>query len=552
MSNSAIAPKPEGTSGPEPTTLVLLCGDLRTAIGALDLDGICEWLERESSVRARVVPDLCHQPGAVAGARDVAASRAVLGLCSELQDKDERQRQARRHGLDPFRVAPVNLGDYCARSPASAFAVEKAKLMLTGAIAGVKLAAGSSPESVKVRLRLPGGKVSRRALFTLPPVAYQPVVALTRERCVSEAGCDLCVGVCPRDALSIVEGRLAVNKASCEACGACISACPRQALELPGASLAQAAAELAALLGIQDVSVGPKGILFYCEGNARLVAECARSSDDEGLAWLPMRLPCVGMVSAGWILQCLAHGAASVAIVSCGEGCPLRQEEQTRGRVAYCRQLLRPFEGRAESVRLIGPSSSADLVDALFAPAPAATVPTADGPVTLVEPSATAKAVRTLTAGVAGEAAASLPHPHSPLGVVRIDALSCTGCEACVRTCPTDALTSRLRQTTLMIAFDPELCLACAMCARCCPESVVRVERITDVTALRRGAIPLYEDSQARCERCGAAFAPAAMVRRVEALVQESADESQAISSIMRRCPDCRILGSLGRGPQAL
>jgi ferredoxin len=52
----------------------------------------------------------------------------------------------------------------------------------------------------------------------------------------------------------------------------------------------------------------------------------------------------------------------------------------------------------------------------------------------------------------------SLEHPNSPLGLVQIDARTCTGCETCVGGCPTGALSSERHDESIAVAFDAALC----------------------------------------------------------------------------------------------
>ncbi|AFM20738.1 MAG TPA: 4Fe-4S binding protein [Acetomicrobium flavidum] len=48
-----------------------------------------------------------------------------------------------------------------------------------------------------------------------------------RDTCI---GCEACVGVCPAEAISIVDGKAQVNPDSCIECGACVSTCPVSAI----------------------------------------------------------------------------------------------------------------------------------------------------------------------------------------------------------------------------------------------------------------------------------------------------------------------------------
>ncbi len=52
-------------------------------------------------------------------------------------------------------------------------------------------------------------------------------------------------------------------------------------------------------------------------------------------------------------------------------------------------------------------------------------------------------------------------HLAAPLGVVRIDLSTCTGCLACADVCSSGTLQSEHGPDALEISFDRELCDAC-------------------------------------------------------------------------------------------
>jgi heterodisulfide reductase subunit A len=47
----------------------------------------------------------------------------------------------------------------------------------------------------------------------------------------SGVGCEICVPMCPFQALSLADGKLAIIKALCKGCGTCAVACPTGALQ---------------------------------------------------------------------------------------------------------------------------------------------------------------------------------------------------------------------------------------------------------------------------------------------------------------------------------
>lgn len=44
--------------------------------------------------------------------------------------------------------------------------------------------------------------------------------------------CGACVGVCPFDAITLVESRIEVDEKKCTNCGTCVKLCPVRALSL--------------------------------------------------------------------------------------------------------------------------------------------------------------------------------------------------------------------------------------------------------------------------------------------------------------------------------
>ena len=47
---------------------------------------------------------------------------------------------------------------------------------------------------------------------------------------------------------------------------------------------------------------------------------------------------------------------------------------------------------------------------------------------------------------------------------------NCTGCTACIRRCPTDAITGERK---LLHVIDPELCINCGACGVVCPDEAI-------------------------------------------------------------------------------
>lgn len=519
--------------------IVLLCQELDRLGNGLDLGAVARWLEeRAPGVEVRRASGPCRSPERWLDGDFSGADRLVLGLCTTNGQRHELDARARRLGLDPFGLVVLNLGACCALAHPRAQATEKAKLLLGAALARAKAYAGSRPENAKPLLSW-DGQVSRRSLLTLPPMRYEVVPSIREETCSARAGCRICAKACPREALRPSgDGLMILNKAQCTGCGACVCLCPQAAIDFPGASPAQVEAQIAALLDSPPVTLHPRGILFHCGKVVPALEALARKGLSCPAGWLPVELPCVGMVTPAWILQSLNLGAAAVGLLACAPAeCRFGQQSIRDGRADYCRELLRRVGGWPKAVRTLDPSDNAALardLSSLRAPEVSAAL-SPPRALPLSGPRATAQAVLELAGRYGAPPDASVPHPHSPLGVVEISP-GCTGCGACAFACPTRALTLERDEEAVSLSFDPRLCVGCAECVPACPEAVVRVEKVTDLRALSEGRRTLFRDSEVRCERCGAPVAPRAMLDRITAIL----GEDRAVPAIVKYCLACR------------
>ncbi len=67
---------------------------------------------------------------------------------------------------------------------------------------------------------------------------------------------------------------------------------------------------------------------------------------------------------------------------------------------------------------------------------------------------------------------------------------NCTGCTACIKRCPTDAITGERK---LLHVIDPELCINCGSCGVVCPdEAILRRPRQPLRRILKPAARPFF------------------------------------------------------------
>ena len=317
----------------KPEVLVALCADLKKSAPWLDLTALSSWLPSHSSgVELVVAGDLCHEPCLLEDLLSgVRFQRLVLALCSPSGLGTELQNQVRKSGIDPIGVQAVDLTKSDGRSIDGKGANTWAKSILMAAVARARAFHGAKPENLKAVLPLSQGRVSRRSLFTLPALSYVAVPTIDRSLCAADAGCDQCVGACPQAALEKDGSRITVNPSQCSSCGRCATVCPQRAVEFPGFSPAEIEAQVSALLDDQSPLEKPS-LAFTCR---------QASSHNSGEDLVAVLVSCLSSVSAGAVLGSLAHGAKSVALVSCGQQCTNGQADKVQGTVDYCWKLLR-------------------------------------------------------------------------------------------------------------------------------------------------------------------------------------------------------------------
>jgi len=134
----------------------------------------------------------------------------------------------------------------------------------------------------------------------------------------------------------------------------------------------------------------------------------------------------------------------------------------------------------------------------------------------------------------------------SPSAILRVgsnisfDSAKCTGCESCAIVCPRGAIQITKDQGFETISYTFALCLYCRRCSFTCPEDAVKLTAALEPAGFSTSA-RVEEKLQIElqiCGRCGSAFAPRPMVRKIENLIMEK--RGIDLSSLIVLCPQCR------------
>ena len=114
---------------------------------------------------------------------------------------------------------------------------------------------------------------------------------------------------------------------------------------------------------------------------------------------------------------------------------------------------------------------------------------------------------------------------------------NCTGCTACIRRCPTDAISGERK---LLHVIDPELCIDCGACGVVCPDEAIFDDNGYLCEQLKPTQRPLaYVDLQScvGCEWCVWACPFAALK-----MVELRSDEHFSIAEVItKKCVGCTL-----------
>jgi ferredoxin len=502
------------------TPVIVICGDIGAPPVALRLGELAAQLRRGlSGVTPLVLPEICQAPQALVEAlAAIEPKRVVVGCRADPQRHRELRACLRRAGAAPAGTEIVDLrtADGCSEK----VALEQSVTLLSAAAA--RGAAAEVAASVRERTSLSVGGVSRRSLLRGVNTARHFVAVWRPGRCTTGATCTACVLACPHGALRRAAGRVVVDGDKCSGCGVCVAACRSAAFALPGAEIEGLSAAAAVLVAAVRRNGSADGVSITCRH--------AKSLPLVGGAWLPLRVPSIEMVTAGWLLQLVSVGV-NVRVLGC-------EDEDCETRVGDLERFVRDIKGR------LGFSDGGPVFGE--APAgqesmPAVSVPWGDR-IELREPDATMQALSALGALGPGRTPWRVEGPGCSLGVVRVDPAGCSLCEVCVGVCPTGAFASERNGSGLhRLSVDSSRCTGCEACVSSCPEAVITLEKAVDGAVLSKRRHVVATGPAVSCERCGAplvaAPSQAALRRRL------AGSHPNLTAGSTRICADCRLGG---------
>ena len=359
----------------------------------------------------------------------------------------------------------------------------------------------------------PNQVMSRREFFQLglPHNSHNlndlPIVST--DSCEAKFGCSKCVDACPSPgALKIENDSVTVSNEYCIRCGLCAGVCPVAAIQIPRLS--------------EDAYQGLLNAIKHSSAPTKALAITCDERNITPRPWMDIEeVPGIGVMGVRQIA--IAAASIDVLIVHCGDGqCAAKENAKHALNLISSLSgtdgpILAYMEGNVDSAKLDVMIKSAQPCDKTFR---AMESPWKDY-------------VNSLNALSRGQTLAA------GLGLTNmIIAESCTLCNACVESCPHQALA--IEQENLN--FTSEECTGCGLCAKICPEHSITLSQMNGPIKLATRTV--YRDEIIKCARCNTPYVSAKMFEKVSAILPGSED-------VIKLCPKCRqteiyekILGS--------
>lgn len=294
-----------------------------------------------------------------------------------------------------------------------------------------------------------------RQEFRLPEIDGEACVYALLET----ASCQACVQVCPRGAWSLDDEALDIDTARCDGCGLCVPACPQGVIRHDHAPLRR-----------------------HWKARALAFLACEHASGPEPEAVMP----CVHALGLQDLLALYRDGFRHLVMqeVAC-ERCPRGETRRLSEVLTQVNEMLSSRDLEEMRLRVVPGAKWQSMLSS--------TEVRGDGPRlgrrgflrhalgTGIEEGLKAAGLRREHSDTHVPPGTLLPQvsaedilPFVPL----IDPLKCSGCDACMRLCPHDALTLEETDEASRYVLRARECTGCGICTDVCDHEAISVGRM--------------------------------------------------------------------------
>lgn len=347
-------------------------------------------------------------------------------------------------------------------------------------------------------------------------------------------GCILCEAACIHGAVVRDGDRIHYSQSSCEACGACAAACP---MSLPRFKLASRDILHRQAERLLHTNLEKKVILFACERMRELLDSMGREKQSY-YPVLPIFVPCLNTLSELEILGSYTAGADGVILLGCGK---CLHGAMYSSAVDFSRAVMKAFKlgERLLTLQSPGPEKFTALVDGFVRSLPKSNIMKDATPDIGNKRMGILDVLRKLSREMKVVPSETLEGSVA-FGLIEVDESKCTLCNTCSIMCPQGAMQKKGDK----LIFSHSLCIACELCAKSCPEKAITLRKAADLERLIDGEDEaVCQGELLTCPSCGKATISK---NALQATVERLGEHSHLDVELLKFCPDCRALKSLG------
>lgn len=350
-------------------------------------------------------------------------------------------------------------------------------------------------------------------------------------------GCTRCLDVCPADAISSQQGRVAshieINPFLCQGVGSCTSVCPTGAIEFRLPETRRQQETLSAWLAAYREAGGTVPVMRFITHDSLAAEQQAGAATPGHVLDIPLEE--LGAAGHDQWLTALASGAAEVR-VQLHDGMPPRLNTFLTDQLAQAHCLLEALGHDTARIQLIEPYDSAarDALPLLM--------PLTDEALALPEPDKRLRINRVLARLAALGAPSGERHTlprGAAYGAIDVDSAACTLCYACVSNCPTPALNAG--KDTPVLSFLESDCVQCGLCEQACPESAITLVPGFLAAPARTERHICHEEAAFECIGCGKPFATVSTVAAMKTKLAHHPYFAGEALARLEMCEDCRV-----------
>jgi len=380
-------------------------------------------------------------------------------------------------------------------------------------------------------------------------VTYDPgICAHSRS---NKVGCNLCLDICPASAIEPDGDNVVIDPVICGGCGSCSSVCPTGAVSYDFPARVSLIERAQILLQTYYAAGGKNPHLFIHDESygSELISMMARFGRGLPANVIPFGVNEITQIGHEFLSSCLAFGASRVVFLVNQK----RRDEMDGlfAQVELTNAIVKSMGyGDDDRIVMIDEHDPDSVEEQLYRQHKQTELKPQNFAVVGNKREIARTAFLKLNENAPSPQEHILLEAGAPFGRIVIDTDKCTLCQACIGSCPADALSDNPDRPE--VRFLEAACVQCGLCRSTCPENVITLEPRLNLTKDAMTATVLHGEDPFECIRCGKEFGTKSSVEHIISVLagKHAMYGDDASTNLIKMCDDCRVLEQM-ENPQA-